>query len=174
MPVRDGNTLSKWPMANHRMETNRGASGIDGIIATAAGFQMMQEKPCLVVVGDLAAWHDLNSLLQLKVFKQPMLLVIINNGGGGIFSFLPIVEKTAAFESHFAAAHNVRFEPILNGMGIECKSAKTMPEFVESVDDFLKRPRLMVVEAHSNRADNVIAHQILNEEINAIIKELTP
>ena len=54
MPVRDGNTLSKWPMANHRMETNRGASGIDGIIATAAGFQMMQDMGRrLIASGDL-------------------------------------------------------------------------------------------------------------------------
>ena len=90
--------------------------GIDGIIASAAGFQAAHNKPCIVTIGDLAAWHDLSSLMHLAAFRQPLLLIISNNGGGGIFSFLPISKESDAFESHFAVAHNMRFAELSKAM----------------------------------------------------------
>ena len=82
MPVRDANTFVKWRRENHNIGVNRGASGIDGIIATANGFQVAQQRPCILTIGDLAAWHDFSSLIQFSIDAPPMLIVIINNGGG--------------------------------------------------------------------------------------------
>lgn len=73
--------------------TNRGASGIDGLIATAVGVQRANQNPLLALVGDTSLLYDLNSLALLKQVTQPVVIVVINNDGGGIFDLLPVDEK---------------------------------------------------------------------------------
>ena len=73
--------------------SNRGASGIDGLISTAAGVQRGSAKPTLAVVGDISALYDLNSLALLRHTNGPFVLLIVNNNGGQIFSMLPTPEQ---------------------------------------------------------------------------------
>ncbi|MEE2827156.1 MAG: 2-succinyl-5-enolpyruvyl-6-hydroxy-3-cyclohexene-1-carboxylic-acid synthase, partial [Planctomycetota bacterium] len=56
---------------------NRGASGIDGLIATATGYCAGLRKPTTVVVGDLSALHDLNSLSLAAKSDWPMIIFIV-------------------------------------------------------------------------------------------------
>ena len=65
--------------------TQRGVSGIDGLIATAAGFSQHHRKGVTLVIGDLSALHDLNSLALLRQSPHPCVVVVFNNDGGGIF-----------------------------------------------------------------------------------------
>ncbi|WIA39933.1 hypothetical protein OEZ86_013366 [Tetradesmus obliquus] len=98
---------------------NRGASGIDGVLSTAAGFAAGLHRPVTLVVGDLSFLHDVNglyrfaaglhrpvtlvvgdlsflhdvnglSLLRGGEMAPPLTVVLINNRGGAIFSFLPV------------------------------------------------------------------------------------
>lgn len=85
MPIRDLAAYSGCGVRSIRFHANRGASGIDGNIATAAG--LAETRPTLAVIGDLTAQHDIGSLALLR--QRPLVLVVINNGGGGIFDFLP-------------------------------------------------------------------------------------
>ncbi len=71
---------------------NRGASGIDGVLSTAAGFAEGLARPVTLVVGDLSFLHDVNGLGLLRggEMRPPLTVVLVNNAGGGIFSFLPV------------------------------------------------------------------------------------
>lgn len=71
---------------------NRGASGIDGVLSTAAGFAAGVSRPCSLLIGDLSFLHDINGLNMLRSgeARPPLTVVLVNNAGGGIFSFLPI------------------------------------------------------------------------------------
>lgn len=69
---------------------NRGASGIDGLLASACGAATGHDGPLTLVLGDLSLLHDLNSLALLARLQQPALLVLLNNGGGNIFDLLPV------------------------------------------------------------------------------------
>jgi 2-succinyl-5-enolpyruvyl-6-hydroxy-3-cyclohexene-1-carboxylate synthase len=74
--------------------TNRGASGIDGMISTAAGACIGSGRNGVLFIGDLAAIHDSNSLaLSSTMVSQTLIVVILNNGGGTIFRMLPIAGK---------------------------------------------------------------------------------
>ncbi|CQJ04700.1 2-succinyl-5-enolpyruvyl-6-hydroxy-3-cyclohexene-1-carboxylic-acid synthase [Yersinia frederiksenii] len=86
--VRLIDALGQLP-AGYPVYSNRGASGIDGLLSTAAGVQRATAKPTLAIVGDLSALYDLNALALLRQCSAPMVLLVVNNNGGQIFSLLP-------------------------------------------------------------------------------------
>lgn len=87
--------------------SNRGASGIDGLIATAAGLARAAGRPTLAVVGDVSALYDLNSLALLRTPGTPLVLLVINNDGGAIFDLLPT--PAAERERFYRMPHGLEF-----------------------------------------------------------------
>ena len=45
---------------------NRGASGIDGVMSSAAGFAFGLNRPATLLVGDISFLHDINGLNLLR------------------------------------------------------------------------------------------------------------
>lgn len=68
---------------------NRGASGIDGLLSTAAGTLRATGRRQLMVLGDLSALYDLNALALFRHCPAPAVILVVNNNGGQIFSLLP-------------------------------------------------------------------------------------
>lgn len=69
--------------------SNRGLAGIDGTVSTALGLEAGLGRPTRVVVGDLAAAHDLTALLRGTDEPEPDLqVVVLNDHGGAIFAGL--------------------------------------------------------------------------------------
>ena len=91
--------------------TNRGASGIDGLIATAAGVAAKADptQPTTVLLGDTSALFDLNSLALLRSLNSPFVLIIINNDGGNIFHMLPVPEHNQIREHFYQLPHGLNF-----------------------------------------------------------------
>jgi 2-succinyl-5-enolpyruvyl-6-hydroxy-3-cyclohexene-1-carboxylate synthase len=85
--VRDFDSFLGRRSAPLALYGNRGVSGIDGNLSTAAGIAAASGKPTVAVLGDLALFHDLNALALCR--RYPLTLVVINNGGGAIFGQLP-------------------------------------------------------------------------------------
>jgi 2-succinyl-5-enolpyruvyl-6-hydroxy-3-cyclohexene-1-carboxylate synthase len=92
--------------------TNRGVSGIDGTVATALGIgcDYRDVFPTVLVIGDLALYHDLNSLYLIRRLNIPLVIVCINNDGGGIFHRLPIANYEPPFRDLFVTPHGLTFE----------------------------------------------------------------
>jgi 2-succinyl-5-enolpyruvyl-6-hydroxy-3-cyclohexene-1-carboxylate synthase len=89
---------------------NRGVSGIDGTVATALGVGKVHFSPPVLVIGDLALYHDLNSLHLIRRLNIPLVIVCINNDGGGIFHRLPIANYDPPFRNLFVTPHGLTFE----------------------------------------------------------------
>ena len=108
MPVRLADSYA-WPdWDGVAFVANRGASGIDGNLATAAGLAAASSEPVIALVGDLAALHDLNSLALMRaITATPLVVVVLNNDGGGIFHHLPIAAEHDVFERCFRHARTV-------------------------------------------------------------------
>jgi 2-succinyl-5-enolpyruvyl-6-hydroxy-3-cyclohexene-1-carboxylate synthase len=112
MPVRDLDTFLPGRDEDGGPLTvlgNRGASGIDGIVSTAAGASLATGRRAVAMVGDLALIHDSNGLSFLREPGVRVLLVVMNNDGGGIFHLLPIREHEPAFTPLFATPHGREF-----------------------------------------------------------------
>src|SRR5690606_35272696 len=114
MPIRDLDlAMRPGPL---RVVSNRGASGIDGLVSTAFGLAAEHRGPVVTLGGDLALLHDSNGFL---VEPRPdVVFVVINNDGGGIFSFLPQAGQTDVFERVFGTPHGRSFELLAAFHGI--------------------------------------------------------
>ena len=92
----------------NRVYSNRGASGIDGLVATAAGVVKANQNPLLMLIGDTSLLYDLNSLALLTHNLTPMVIVVTNNDGGAIFDLLPVPEQQK--QSLYQMPHGFSFE----------------------------------------------------------------
>ncbi|CAH6782900.1 2-succinyl-5-enolpyruvyl-6-hydroxy-3-cyclohexene-1-carboxylate synthase [Vibrio chagasii] len=88
--------------------SNRGASGIDGLVATAAGVIKANQTPLMMLIGDTSLLYDLNSLALLTHNTTPMVIVVTNNDGGAIFDLLPVPEQQK--QSLYQMPHGFSFE----------------------------------------------------------------
>ncbi|MCY9802000.1 2-succinyl-5-enolpyruvyl-6-hydroxy-3-cyclohexene-1-carboxylic-acid synthase [Vibrio scophthalmi] len=77
----------------HEVYSNRGASGIDGLVATAAGTARATNQPTVLYIGDTSLLYDLNSLALFTHQQTPCVIVVTNNDGGAIFGLLPVPEQ---------------------------------------------------------------------------------
>ena len=114
---------------------NRGVSGIDGNIASAAGFSEANQKPGILLIGDLAFLHDLNSLNLIEKNSQPMIILLLNDNGGGLFSRLDIAQYKGyrdVFEKVFITPQNLTFEASAHQFGLNYFSVSKYQQLEEA------------------------------------------
>jgi 2-succinyl-5-enolpyruvyl-6-hydroxy-3-cyclohexene-1-carboxylate synthase len=162
MPVRDMDTYATNNGAPVPVAANRGASGIDGTVATAAGFARGLGRPVTLLIGDLALLHDMNSLAMLR--DVHVVVVVLNNDGGGIFSFLPIARHEGFFEAYFGTPQGVVFEPAAKMFGLAYEHPGTMEGFVEAYRSACARGSSTLIEIETDRGENVTLHRRLLQE----------
>jgi 2-succinyl-5-enolpyruvyl-6-hydroxy-3-cyclohexene-1-carboxylate synthase len=163
MPVRDLDAYAAADGAPVPVAANRGASGIDGTVATAAGFARGLGRPVTLLIGDLALLHDLNSLAMLR--ELHVVVVILNNDGGGIFSFLPVARQEEFFEPYFGTPQGVGFEPAAKMFGLGYEHPGTTEEFVEAYASACLRGTSTLIEVKTDREENVALHRRLLQEV---------
>lgn len=109
MPVRDLATYMR-PADSLRVLANRGASGIDGSLASTLGVATVAQ-PTVALIGDLALLHDASSLLWSAAGDVRATIVVVDNDGGGIFSLLSQAALDAPeLERLFTAPHGPRLD----------------------------------------------------------------
>ncbi len=159
MPVRDLDLFAAADGVPAPLAANRGASGIDGTIATAAGFAAGLAVPVTVVIGDLALLHDLNSLAFAARFR--LIIVVMNNNGGGIFHFIPGATEEQGFETVFGAPHGFGFQDAAHMFDLNYVRPTTRQGFVEAYSRACARGGGALIEIRTNRKENHALHEEL-------------
>jgi len=144
---------------------SRGASGIDGNLATAIGMSDELGLPGTAVVGDLTALHDLNSLALLRGIGRAFVVVVINNDGGGIFHFLPIAKHQEKFEPYFGTPHGLHFGDAAEMFGLEYAAPRSLDSLRDEYNHAMEDGHPMLIEVRTNRSENTGAHRALHEKI---------
>lgn len=116
--------------------SNRGASGIDGLVATAAGAQRALQQPMLMLMGDTSLLYDLNSLALVRAMPQPLVIVVINNDGGAIFDLLPVPQQQR--EALYQMPHGLQFEFAAKQFGLAYQKPETLAAYQAAIDEHLK------------------------------------
>jgi 2-succinyl-5-enolpyruvyl-6-hydroxy-3-cyclohexene-1-carboxylate synthase len=132
-PIRDLD-LAPIKSASPLVYANRGLSGIDGNVSTAAGIALALERPTHALLGDLTALHDATGLVIGPSEPQPDLrLVVANDDGGSLFATLEQGEPAhmGAFERLFGTPQGLQFDALAAAAGIGYRRATTEGELAE-------------------------------------------
>jgi 2-succinyl-5-enolpyruvyl-6-hydroxy-3-cyclohexene-1-carboxylate synthase len=167
-PIRDLD-LAPITAASPSTYANRGLSGIDGSVSTAAGIALALERPTHALLGDLTALHDVTGLVIARSEPRPDLrIVVANDDGGSLFATLEQGEPAhmGAFERLFGTPQGLRFEALAAAAGIGYRRA----EAAEELSQILAEPPAGVelVEAVIDRAHR----RTLDREIIALAATL--
>ncbi|DBA90081.1 TPA: hypothetical protein ACH3X1_003400 [Trebouxia sp. C0004] len=154
--------------------SNRGASGIDGVLSTAAGFAAGLKRPTTLVVGDVSFLHDINGLNMLRTgdLQAALTVVLVNNGGGGIFSFLPIADSLPPdiFTPLWATPQNVDLAGMCRAQGIAHQRVGSLEELSPALQSAWALHRHSVVEVITGRDSNVDQHRQLQAAVQQAVR----
>jgi 2-succinyl-5-enolpyruvyl-6-hydroxy-3-cyclohexene-1-carboxylate synthase len=146
MPIRDVEAYFPQSDKPIRFLANRGANGIDGVVASAAGAALAADGRAWLLTGELALLHDIGGLLAARRAGAELTIVCLDNGGGSIFDFLPVAQAADAeiYERHIATPSGIDLEKVA--------ALADMPYSQDASD-----PGLVVIR--TDRADNVRLHR---------------
>jgi 2-succinyl-5-enolpyruvyl-6-hydroxy-3-cyclohexene-1-carboxylate synthase len=171
MPVRDLDLF--WPAGGKPVDiySNRGASGIDGLVSSALGVAANGEGPVVLLTGDLAFLHDTGGLLSASRLGLPLVTVVVNNDGGGIFSLLPIADlgDSVRFRELFHTPHGVDIGALSRGAGIPHRNPATQEEFDAVLAESLAAPGPSVIEVEVDAAAEVARHRALGDKVRSAL-----
>ena len=153
MVIRDLDAFSGCSEKPLRLFGNRGASGIDGNVSTAAGIAV--GGPTVALLGDLTCAHDIGGLANLRGLD--LILVVINNGGGGIFEYLPQAALTE-FEHAWLTPSDIDFAHAAQAWGIPHQHADTLEKFKDALETALAAGGPHFIELIVDRAQSVAQH----------------
>ncbi|CAM8957088.1 unnamed protein product [Rhodiola kirilowii] len=141
---------------------NRGASGIDGLLSTAIGFAVGCQRRVVCLLGDVSFLHDTNGLaiLNQRVRRKPLTIVVINNHGGAIFRLLPISNNvdTKIMDQFFYTSHNVSISNLCLAHGVKYLKVKTKPELLGAIFTSKGEDVDLLIEVESSIDDNANFH----------------
>ena len=144
-----GNLNPSWTMSG-----NRGTSGIDGCTSTAVGAAIINNKPTVLITGELGFLYDRNALWNNHV-PDNLRIIVFNNLGGGIFQLIDGPSNHNEQLNYFTTPHHqsVKNTCIDNGLNYySCSSQKDLDKILKQFLDPMKKAA--VLELNFSRAEN--------------------
>lgn len=145
-PIRYSNFFEhKYPLT---VNANRGTSGIDGCVSTAAGAAYVNQQMTICVVGDISFFYDSNSLWN-NYLSPDFRIIIINNGGGNIFRWIEGATEVKDFEKFFETKHNLSVKHLASMYGLPyyfCDSQKGLDKVLKTFYQLSDKPKILEVK----------------------------
>lgn len=167
MPIRDVEWFA-GPLGDRFVWSNRGANGIDGVVATGIGVALHRGGPVGVVLGDVALLHDSSSLAGLASRGLDLRVLVVDNDGGGIFHHLPQATSVApdVFETIYGTPHGTDFVALGRAHGLTI----TVVDDRESMQQAAHSPGPSLTIARTDRDGDVAAHRELHARVAAAMR----
>lgn len=177
MPVRTLEWFAPVMEEPPPVRANRGANGIDGVSSTAQGAAAAGDGPVVGLLGDLAFFHDVSSLVR-PAGSEPAngcTLLVVDNGGGGIFNFLPQAGVLSArrFEQLFGTPQVSDVADVAGGFGLDVADVGTLDELRSAMaavgSNWLGVVRARVVDRQANVALHQRLHSAVGQAVAALL-----
>ncbi len=143
---------------------NRGTSGIDGSVSTAAGAAFVSDRLHLLITGDLSFFYDSNGLWH-AYHKPNFKIIVINNSGGNIFRFIDGPSQLPELEEFFEVRHNYSAEHIAKAFHFNFVSVKSEQELVEALPSFFElkdHPEIMEIQTPPEQSGIILKQYFLH------------
>ena len=167
-PVRYSNLFELKPGFNISVNCNRGTSGIDGTISTAAGAALTNNQLTIVITGDLSFLYDSNALW-VRHLRANLKIVVINNSGGNIFRIIPGPSKLDSLEDHFEAHHDISFEHLAKAYQIPyyfCDSSEGLSKELEHFFTPSEKASILEIKTPSELSAQVLGDYMNMQKTN--------
>ena len=140
--------------------SNRGASGIDGVISSALGMcTENRNSNSLLLIGDLSFYHDMNGLLAAK-YGMNLTIVVINNSGGGIFSFLPIANAGMEnFQQFWTTDTGINFKKATELYNCRYSRAANVEELGDCIQKSFESSSIKIIEIKTDINENILSRR---------------
>lgn len=150
LPVRTVDTYAPPRAADVRVLSQRGASGIDGLVSGAAGAAHAAREPVVALIGDVSFGHDLGGLAAARLARVPLVIVVIDNGGGRIFERLPVAGiggLAARFDELWLTPPSCDLLAAASAFGVRVATASSPDEVRRAISEATARPGCTVIRA---------------------------
>lgn len=129
--------ISYFNQKNRKFYSNRGTSGIDGSLSTAAGVASKIAETVFVIVGDLSFVYDSNALWNRDLPKN-LKIILVNNEGGGIFHLLKGPSEHESFLPLVNAHHSVDLKKLTEAFGLDYHFCGKQSEMETSIQKLIQ------------------------------------
>jgi len=144
---------------------NRGTSGIDGCVSTAIGAASVNDKPTLLIVGDVAFLYDRNGLL-IDNLPQNLKIVVLNNAGGNIFRMIDGPGSLPELETFFETRHSFSAHRTCEDSGIAYFRVSSQEGSENSIKAFLDFNGIALLEGFTDPVENTKAWKALKRSLH--------
>ena len=124
---------------------NRGTSGIDGSLSTAAGYAYSSKQNTVFLTGDLSFIYDSNGLWNNYIGSN-LKIIVMNNNGGNIFRFIGNKELMANNLDFFTTPHQVKIKSLVEAYGLEYLVCDKDEELEVSLNTLFEMGKATVLE----------------------------
>lgn len=170
MPIRDLDGFMRAYDRDGLVFASRGANGIDGTIATAAGEAIGTGRPLIAWMGDLTFLHDAGSLAWVPA-EVPLTIVVSDNRGGGIFRHLPIAANDDVFESYFLTPPSVDVAAVAQGFGWEVEVVSDAEALHTALAGSMSGGRRVII-ATIDGEENLRIHREIWQSVAEAVEEI--
>ena len=128
---------------------NRGTSGIDGSLSTAAGFAYNSARNVLFVTGDVSFIYDSNGLWNNYTGKN-LKIIVLNNNGGNIFRFIGDKELMKNNLHFFTTPHQVQIKLLVEAYGVDYLNCNEAADLSGKIEQLLNSANATVLEVFTD------------------------
>lgn len=153
LSLRLADWVQEGEVASAHVYTSRGANGIDGWIAQACGVAQATRRASIVLLGDVAAAHDLSSLALARLVRCPLVICVVDNDGGRIFEHLPGARLWPSYpgsEEHFLTSPRLDWMAAGATYGLPTCVCRTLEELRGALELAMQRLGTTVVVARTD------------------------
>lgn len=148
---------------------NRGVSGIDGCLSTAAGHAAVNHKVTTVILGDIAFLYDSNALW-IRTLPPTLRIVVVNNGGGNIFRILNTYGQEQYISEYLETPQHADIIKICEAFGLEYLQVTSEKELKNVLLHFYNiSEKAKVLEVKTDAATSAEVYKKLYSSYKTII-----
>lgn len=150
------------------VNANRGTSGIDGCVSTAAGAAYVNGKLTINIVGDVSFFYDSNALWN-NYLSPALRIIIINNSGGNIFKLIDGPNRVNEFEKFFETKHNLTAQHLASMYGLPYYICTRQNELEEVLKTFYKpsdKPKILEI-----KTDGELSAKVYRQYFESLSKQ---
>lgn len=143
----------------HRVDCNRGVSGIDGCTSTTIGAATQYKGLTVLITGDMSAQYDIGAL-GCSFIPSRLRIIVLNNGGGGIFRFINNTASLPEMSAYMACDVRLPLQLLAEAYGMDYYEARNIASLQEALpwvlDEHAPRPIILNIVTPGQESADIL------------------